>query len=114
MTARLTLRDAQSGASLTDRKETCVGSVRRLRQGLDPTGGTRLANTSFSLCHRFNKFLKWYWIISFAVCAYIGLFYLGARSRENARVAILVLFHTALGLSAVNISTALDTVLTEE
>jgi len=52
-------------------------------------------------------------IISFAVCAYVALFLLATRSRENALAAILVLAITALGLSAVNISTALDTVLLE-
>ena len=52
-------------------------------------------------------------IISFAVCAYIGLFYLATRSRENALVAMVVLALTALGLSAVNLSSALRHVLTE-
>jgi len=43
------------------------------------------------------------------VCAYIGLFYLA----ENARVAIIVLAVTALGLSSVNLSSALNEVLVE-
>ena len=52
-------------------------------------------------------------IISFSVCAYIGLFYAATRSRENALIAIIVLGLTALGLSAVNISSALSEVLFE-
>ncbi len=52
-------------------------------------------------------------IISFAVCAYIGLFYLATKSRENALVAIIVLAITAIGLSAVNVSSALSDVLIE-
>ena len=52
-------------------------------------------------------------IISFAVCAYIGLFFLATRSRENARVAIIALAVTVLGLSSVNLSSALNEVLVE-
>ncbi len=52
-------------------------------------------------------------IISFAVCAYIGLFYLASRNRENAPVAIIVLALTALGLSAVNLSPDLNELLTD-
>ncbi|MEM7292050.1 MAG: hypothetical protein AAF420_01485 [Pseudomonadota bacterium] len=52
-------------------------------------------------------------IIAFAVCAYIGLFYLGSRTREGAFVAIIVLVATVLGLSSVNLSDALASVLTE-
>ena len=52
-------------------------------------------------------------IISFAVCAYIGLFYLATRSRENALVAVIVLGITTLGLCAVNLSSALSEVLSE-
>ena len=43
-------------------------------------------------------------IISFSVCAYIALFALATRSRENAFVAIIVLFLTGIGLSSVNLS----------
>ena len=52
-------------------------------------------------------------IISFAVCAYIGLFYLGTRNRENARVAIIALGLTVLGLSSVNLSADLQQVLVD-
>ena len=51
-------------------------------------------------------------IISFAVCAYIALFILAARSRSNAPAAITVLAITAIGLSAVNLSPDLTDLLT--
>lgn len=53
-------------------------------------------------------------IISFSVCAYIAVFYLATKSRENALVGIIILAITAFGLSAVNISPALGEVLTAE
>lgn len=50
-------------------------------------------------------------IISFAVCAYIGLFYSAAKLREVAPVAIIVLFITIIGLATVNLSDALTNLL---
>jgi len=50
-------------------------------------------------------------IISFAVCAYVALFYAAAQHRAIARDAIVVLGLTVLGLSAVNRSDALACVL---
>ncbi|MCX7005375.1 MAG: hypothetical protein NTV22_19185 [bacterium] len=50
-------------------------------------------------------------IISFAVCAYVALFYAAARHRAIARDAIIVLGLTVLGLGAVNRSDALASVL---
>jgi hypothetical protein len=52
-------------------------------------------------------------IISFAVCAYIALFYSAAQHRVVALNAIIVLAITVLGLSSVNMSTALASVLQE-
>lgn len=52
-------------------------------------------------------------IISFAVCAYIGLFYSASRHREVALTAIVVLALTVAGLSAVNLSDDLAAVLGE-
>ncbi len=52
-------------------------------------------------------------IISFAVCAYIALFYSAARHRSVALSAIVVLALTVLGLGAVNLSDALASVLLE-
>ncbi|MCG8525035.1 MAG: hypothetical protein MI748_01555 [Opitutales bacterium] len=52
-------------------------------------------------------------IISFAVCAYIGLFLVASRDRFAALVAIIVLALTALGLSFVNFSNSLNEVLQE-
>ena len=52
-------------------------------------------------------------IISFAVCAYIALFYSAAQHRVVAPSAIIVLAITFIGLSAVNLSDALASVLTE-
>ena len=53
-------------------------------------------------------------IISFAVCAYIALFYSASRHRVVAPCAIVVLALTVLGLSAVNLSDALASVLSED
>ena len=50
-------------------------------------------------------------IISFAVCAYVALFYSAALYRPVALNAIIVLAITVAGLSAVNLSDALATVL---
>lgn len=50
-------------------------------------------------------------IISFAVCAYIGLFYAASRHRDVALVAIIVLALTVAGLASVNLSDALLSVL---
>ncbi len=50
-------------------------------------------------------------IISFAVCAYIALFYAAARHRPAAPGAIVVLALTVCGLAAVNLSDALASVL---
>jgi D-arabinose 1-dehydrogenase-like Zn-dependent alcohol dehydrogenase len=50
-------------------------------------------------------------IISFAVCAYVVLFYSASKHRDVAFTAIIVLGFTVLGLSAVNISEALASVL---
>lgn len=50
-------------------------------------------------------------IISFAVLAYVALFYQAARAREAVPVALVVLGITLLGLSAVNLSGDLAAVL---
>lgn len=50
-------------------------------------------------------------IISFAVCAYVALFYAAAQHRDIARYAIIVLGLTFLGLGAVNLSDALASVM---
>ena len=52
-------------------------------------------------------------IISFAVCAYIALFYSASQHRAVALNAIIVLAITVLGLSSVNSSNALASVLQE-
>ncbi len=52
-------------------------------------------------------------IISFAVCAYIALFYSASQHRSVALNAIIVLTITVLGLSFVNVSEALASVLQE-
>ena len=52
-------------------------------------------------------------IISFAVCAYIALFYSASRHRAVALNAIIVLAITVAGLSFVNISSDLASVLQE-
>ena len=53
-------------------------------------------------------------IISFAVCSYIGLFYLASKHRSVMPTAMVVLGVTILGLTAVNISEALSSVMSEE
>ena len=50
-------------------------------------------------------------IISFAILAYIALFYSASRSREAALYAIIVLAITVLGLSSINMSGALSAVM---
>ena len=50
-------------------------------------------------------------IISFAVCAYIALFYSASQHRAVALNAIIVLAITVAGLSFVNVSSALASVL---
>ncbi len=52
-------------------------------------------------------------IISFAVCAYIALFYSASQHRSVALNAIIVLAITVLGLSSVNMSNTLTVVLRE-
>ncbi|RDH82933.1 MAG: hypothetical protein DIZ80_11755 [endosymbiont of Galathealinum brachiosum] len=52
-------------------------------------------------------------IISFAVCAYIALFYSASQHRAVALNAIIVLAITVLGLSSVNLSNELASVLKE-
>jgi hypothetical protein len=52
-------------------------------------------------------------IISFAVCAYIALFHSASRHRVVVPSAIAILALTVLGLSAVNLSDALASVLSE-
>ena len=52
-------------------------------------------------------------IISFSVCAYIALFYSASQHRSVALNAIIVLAITVLGLSSVNVSEALASVLRE-
>ena len=52
-------------------------------------------------------------IISFAVCAYIALFYSASKHRDVALHAIIVLALTVAGLSAVNLSDALALLLQE-
>ena len=52
-------------------------------------------------------------IISFAVCAYVALFYSASQHRAVALNAIIVLAITVLGLSSVNLSNALASVLQE-
>lgn len=53
-------------------------------------------------------------IISFAVCAYIALFYSASQHRAVALNAIIVLAITFIGLSSVNMSEALYSVLAED
>ena len=53
-------------------------------------------------------------IISFAVCAYAALFYSASKHRDVALNAIIVLALTVVGLSAVNLSDSLASILTEE
>ncbi len=50
-------------------------------------------------------------IISFAVVAYICLFASAARSREAVLAALIAIWVTVLGLCAVNLSDALQSVL---
>lgn len=52
-------------------------------------------------------------IISFAVCAYVGLFYSASKHRDVALTAIFVLALTTIGLGSVNSSEALAAVLAE-
>lgn len=50
-------------------------------------------------------------IIAFAVIAYACLFFAAARSRETVPAALVAIWITVLGLSAVNLSDALQLVL---
>ena len=50
-------------------------------------------------------------IISFAVCAYVALFYCASKHREVAQMAIIVMAITVAGLCAVNLSDDLARVL---
>ncbi|WP_419738363.1 hypothetical protein [Ruegeria sp.] len=52
-------------------------------------------------------------IISFAVISYVGLFYAASRDIKVVPIALAVLFATVLGLTSVNMSEALASVLTE-
>ena len=52
-------------------------------------------------------------IVSFAVCAYIALFYSASQHRAVALNAIVVLTITVAGLCFVNVSNALASVLQE-
>jgi hypothetical protein len=52
-------------------------------------------------------------IISFAVMAYVGLFYAASRDIEIVPIALIVLAMTVLGLVSVNLSDALASVLVE-
>jgi len=52
-------------------------------------------------------------IIAFAVCAYIALFYSASKHRDVALNAIIVMALTVVGLSLVNLSDALESVLEE-
>ncbi len=52
-------------------------------------------------------------IISFAVASYVGLFYVASRDIKAVPVALTVLGITVLGLVSVNLSDALDAVLSE-
>jgi hypothetical protein len=51
-------------------------------------------------------------IISFAVTAYVALFYLASRDRKNVPAALTVLGLTTLGLSFINVSADLSEVMT--
>ena len=53
-------------------------------------------------------------IISFAVLAYVFLFYAASKHRDVAFMAIIVVFMTFLGLSYVNISPEFNALLTSE
>ncbi len=53
-------------------------------------------------------------IISFALCAYIGLFYSASRERSVAPSAIVVLAITVIGLASVNLSSTLISLLEED
>ena len=53
-------------------------------------------------------------IISFAVISYVGLFYTASRDIRVVPIALAVLFATVLGLTSVNTSEALASVLTED
>jgi hypothetical protein len=52
-------------------------------------------------------------IISFAVLAYVGLFYAASRDIAVVPIALTVLATTVLGLASVNLSDALASVLVE-
>lgn len=52
-------------------------------------------------------------IISFAVTAYIGLWYVASKSRDAMPVVLIVLGLTVLGLASVNMSSTLNELLAE-
>lgn len=52
-------------------------------------------------------------IISFAVLSYVGLFYAAARDIKVVPIALIVLAFTILGLTSVNLSDALASVLAD-
>lgn len=51
-------------------------------------------------------------IISFAVTAYIALFYLASKDRKNVPAALIVLGITTLGLTSINLSPQLKVAMT--
>ena len=51
-------------------------------------------------------------IISFAVTAYIALFYLASKDRKNVPAALIVLGITTLGLTSINLSSQLKVAMT--
>lgn len=51
-------------------------------------------------------------IISFAVTAYIALFYLAAKERRNIPVALIVMAITTMGLISINLSAQLRVAMT--
>ena len=53
-------------------------------------------------------------IISFSVCAYVALFYAASKHRDVAFLAIVVLALTIAGLSAINCSDTLQSLLKDE
>jgi hypothetical protein len=51
-------------------------------------------------------------IISFAVTAYIALFYLASKERRNIPAALIVMSVTTLGLTSINLSSQLKVAMT--
>ena len=52
-------------------------------------------------------------IISFAVTAYIALFYLASKDRKNIPAALIVMVLTTLGLTSINLSSQLKVAMTD-